>query len=259
MSSSTLLVQAASGLEKLMVGNMTGHIKDSTVAQISAAVYYQSHVMAKLMENKQFQRQFNSVIFNQISNDFGKYIDAKARTNPKSLHHVYEWNKVGVEESRLFKLKKMPSDGLNIRITHEFKLSKTKVPSKARSTKYIFAKKASVMEAGMPVIISPRTAERLVFEINGYVVFMPKGASVTVTRPGGARATNQFKLAYSQFFTGNLVNVSIKNSGFQKLFNSSISKSMKIPANIKKVQYKFSANTIRTQAETSLDMAFGGV
>lgn len=254
-----MLIQAASGLERMMYSNQRGVLKDSTVAQISAFVYYEAAVISKLTTNKAFQNAFSKLMFDQINLDFGNYIDALARSKPKSLHHVYEWNKVGVDESRLFKLKKMPSDGLNIRITHEFKLSKTKVPSKARSKRYVFAQKASVMEAGMPVIISPRTAERLVFEINGYVVFMPKGASVTVTRPGGARATNQFKLAYSQFFTGNLVNVSIKNSGFQKLFNSSISKSMKIPANIKKVQYKFSANTIRTQAETSLDMAFGGV
>ena len=241
-----------------MVGNQYGLIKDSTVAQISAAVYYQSHVMAKLMSNKQFQSQFNSIIFNQINEDFGNYIDAKARSNPKSLHHVYEWNKVGQETSRLFKLKKIGSEDLSIKLTYEFKLSKTNVPSKSKSKRYVFAKKASMMESGVPVVISPRASGRLVFEINGYTVFMPKGASVTVRRPGGAKSTNQFKLAYSQFFTGNLVNLSIKKSGFQKIFNSSLSKSMRIPADIKKVQYKFSPNTIRTQAELALDTAFGG-
>jgi len=259
LDSSSLLVQAASGLERLMVGNQSGLLKDSTVAQVSAAIYYQSHVMSKLMSNKQFQKQFSTVIFNQINEDFGKYIDAKARSSSKSLHHVYEWNKVGQESSRLFKLKKLSGDDLSIRFTHEFKLSKTKVPSKLKSKNYVFANKASVMESGMPVVISPRSSKRLVFEVNGYVVFMPKGASVTVRRPGGAKSTNQFKLAYSQFFTGNLVNLSIKNSGFQKLFNSSISRSMSIPADIKKVQYKFSPNTIRTQAELALSTSFGGI
>ena len=153
----------------------------------------------------------------------------------------------------------MPNDGLSIRFTHEFKLSKTKVPTSQKTKKYVFANKASVVEAGIPVRISPRTAQRLVFEIDGYLVFMPKGASVTVKRPGGAKATNQFKLAYSQFFTGNLVNMSIKKSGFQQIFNTAIGKSMGVPANIKKVQYSFSPNTVRTQAELALDLAFGGI
>lgn len=259
MDSSALLVKTASGLERLMVSNQTGMLKDSTVAQISAAVYYQSQVMAKLISNKAFQNKFSSVIFKQIDEDFGNYIDAKARMNPKSLHHVYEWGSVGKQTSRLFKLKKLPNDGLSIRFTHEFKLSKTKVPTSQKTKKYIFANKASVVEAGIPVRISPRTAQRLVFEIDGYLVFMPKGASVTVKRPGGAKATNQFKLAYSQFFTGNLVNMSIKKSGFQQIFNTAIGKSMGVPANIKKVQYSFSPNTVRTQAELALDLAFGGI
>ena len=54
------------------------------------------------------------------------------------------------------------------------------------------------------------SSERLVFEIDGETVFMPKGQSVTVKRPGGSAATNQFTLAHSRFFSGRLVNESIK-------------------------------------------------
>lgn len=259
MDSSTALVAAASGLEKFMAGTKNTVFKDSTVAQISATVYYQAQVISKITSNKNFQNKFSSVIFNQIQEDFGNYVDAKARTSPISLHHVYEWKKTGEREHRLFELKKLSQDGLSFRIGYDFKLSKSLVPTNKGKHRHVFANKASVMEAGMPVVISPRSAERLVFEVSGSTVFMPKGASVDVKRPGGAKVKNAFYVAYNRFFTGDLVNQSIKKSGFQRLFNSSITKAMSLPMNIRRVQYSFSPNTVRSQADYALNSAFGGI
>jgi hypothetical protein len=87
---------------------------------------------------------------------------------------------------------------------------------------------------------------------------MPKGTSVTVKRPGGSQATNQFSLSYGRFFGGQLVNSSIKSSGLQRIFNSRITRALDLPINIKKVQYSFSAGKIRMQADASLEAAFGG-
>lgn len=241
-----------------MTGSNRSILKDSTVAQISATVYYQAQVMAKLTSNKNFQNKFNSMIFKQIEEDFGSYIDAKARTAPIAFHHVYEWKKTGDAGARLFKINKLSQDGLSFRIGYDFKLSKSLVPTSKGKHRHVFANKATVMESGMPVIIRPRSAERLVFEVNGYTVFMPKGAPVTVTKPGGTRVKDSFKIAYKQFFTGNLVNLSIKKSGFQKMFNSSISKALSIPIDIKRVKYSFSPNTVRSQANFALTSAFGG-
>lgn len=241
-----------------MTGSNRSILKDSTVAQISATVYYQAQVMAKLTSNKNFQNKFNSMIFKQIEEDFGSYIDAKARTAPIAFHHVYEWKKAGDAGARLFRINKLSQDGLSFRIGYDFKLSKSLVPTSKGKHRHVFANKATVMESGMPVIIRPRAAERLVFEVNGYTVFMPKGAPVTVTKPGGARVKDSFKIAYKQFFTGNLVNLSIKKSGFQKMFNSSISKALSIPIDIKRVKYSFSPNTVRSQANFALTSAFGG-
>jgi hypothetical protein len=242
-----------------MMGTRNKHLKDSLVAQISAAVYYKATVMSKLTSNKNFQNKFSAVIFNQIEKDFGEYIDAKARTAPLALHHVYEWKKAGDKESRLFELKKLPQDGLSFQLTYNFKLSKSMVPTKRGKHTHVFANKASVMESGMPVIIAPRSSERIVFETNGYTVFMPKGASVTVRKPGGTRVKDSFKTAYKHFFTGDLVNQSIKRSGFQRLFNSSISKALGLPSDIKRVRYSFSPNSVRSQADFALNSAFGGI
>lgn len=253
-----MLIQAASGLERMMYANQKGVLKDSTVAQISAYVYYEAAVIAKLTTNKAFQNAFSKLIFDQINLDFGNYIDALARSKPKSLHHVYEWKKTGNKTARLFKLNKTAQIGLSFGINYEFLPSKSMVPASSGRRRHVFANKASIMEQGKPLVIRPKNAERLVFQIDGETVFMPKGASVTVKRPGGSGARNQFTLAHSRFFSGNLVNDSIKRSGFQKLFNSSITKALRVPSNIKKVQYSFSANTIRSQADSALTLSFGG-
>ena len=258
MDNSSLLVTAASGLQKGMAGTKGTILKDSSVAQISAAIYYHSQVISKLTTNKAFEKKFQSIIFKQIEADFGLYLDAQARMNPKSLHHMYEWNKTGNKTSRLFKLKDLSTDGLSFKITSEFLPSKSVVPNKFSKRRHVFVNKASIVEAGMPLVIRPKSAERLVFETSTGVVYMPKGASVTVTRPGGGKATGRFQIAYAQFFTGNLVNASIKKSGFQQIFNSSLSRAMKIPSDVKKVKYSFNANTLNMQAESALALAFGG-
>lgn len=259
MASSAMLIQTASGLERLMVGsNATGIMKDSNVAQISAALYYQANVLARLESSRTFKNKFQSVIYNQIDSDFAEYIDAQARVKPKSFHHVYEWKKAGNRNSRLFKLNKIDGQGISFKIDYEFKISKSVVPNKISTKRYIFANKASIMEAGMPIKITPRLSKRLVFEIDGILVFMPQGASVTVKRPGGNPVKNSFTLAYAHFFSGQLVNESIKRSGFQKIFNSSMAKALKLPSDIKRIKYSFSANKIRSQAAAELEASFGG-
>lgn len=240
-----------------MVQSKGGTIKESLVAQISAYVYYNAQVIAKLTSNKGFRNKFKEVIFNQIEKDFGDFVDAQARVKPRSLHHVYEWKQVGEPGARLFKLNKLDLDGLAFSIAYEFLPSKT-FASAEGNRRHVFVNKAAVMEAGMPLKIAPRYSKRLVFETNGYKVFMPEGASVIVNRPGGTGVKNSFMMTYSKFFKGNLVNISIKKSGFQQLFNRSMTKALRLPSDIKTVKYTFNPNTISIQADAALTAAFGG-
>lgn len=250
----------ASGLERMMTRPQTsGNITESITAQISAAVYYKAAVLDKLDSHPGFKNKFSSIIFNQIEKEFGEYIDSKARTSPKSLHHVYEWKKIGKKEARLFSLNKMDAPGLSFKVSTNFLPSKSMVPTGKGKHRHVFISKASVMESGKPVIISPKYSERIVFEIDGRVVFMPKGSSVVVKRPGGAGTTNQFYLATNQYFRGNMVNLAIKNSGFQKIFTMSLKNALNVPSDIKTVKYKFTPNVIRSQADMALNYAFGGI
>ena len=257
MDYSIPLVQASSGLRSLMSPQKGEILKQSIVAQISAYVYYNAQVISKLSSNAAFKNKFREVIFNQIDKDFGEFVDAQARIKPRSLHHVYEWNQVGDQSARLFKLNKLNTEGLSFSMTYEFLPSKS-FASTEGNRRHVFVNKASVMEAGMPLKIAPRHSKRLVFETNGYTVFMPEGASVTVKRPGGPGVKNSFMMTYSKFFKGNLVNASIRNSGFQQLFNKSMTRALKLPAEIKTVKYSFNPNTLSIQADSALSAAFGG-
>lgn len=256
MDYSTPLIQASSGLQRLMVKSKGGVIKESLVAQISAYVYYNVQVISKLTSNAAFKNKFKEVIFNQIEKDFGDFVDSQARVKPRSLHHVYEWKQSGNPEFRLFKLNKLDTGGLTFSISYEFLPSKS-FASREGNRRHVFINKASVMEEGMPLKIAPRYSKRLVFETNGYKVFMPEGASVVVRRPGGAGVKNSFMMTYSRFFKGNLVNISIKKSGFQQLFNRSMSRALSVPSDIKTIKYSFNPNTISIQADAALTSAFG--
>lgn len=260
MASNFLMAGFASGLENLMAKpQTTGSITQSMTAQISAAIYYKAAVLEKLDSHPGFKNKFSTIIFNQIEKEFGNYIDAKARTAPKSLHHVYEWKRIGKKEARLFKLNKLDAPGLSFKISTEFLPSQSFVPTGKGKHRHVFSAKAAVMESGKPVVIAPKYSERIVFEIDGEVVFMPKGQSVVVKKPGGAGTSNQFYLATNQYFRGNMVNLAIKNSGFQKMFTTSLKNALDVPSDIRTVKYKFTPNVVRSQADMALNTVFGGV
>jgi len=261
LASSELLVATASALET--VGSKPSSkypIQETLVAQVSAVIYYKSMVMSELTTSKSFKTKFNKVIFDQINEDFGSYIDAQARTKPKSLHHVYEWQKTGIKEARLFNLNKIDSGELGFGVSYKFNQSRTAVPNKYSKRKNVFKNKAEIMEKGITVVVSPRFAERLVFDSGlGYTVFMPKGASVTITKPGGVAAKQSFETAYKRFFTSNLVNLSIKKSGFQKIFTYKMKDILRVPREVRKVKYVFSGRMLRAEAKQAIENAFGGL
>ena len=50
--------------------------------------------------------------------------------------------------------------------------------------------------------------------------------------------------------------MSIKKSGFQRLFNSSLSRALGVPAQVKTVKYSFSANQLANEADAATSAAF---
>lgn len=121
-----------------------------------------------------------------------QYIDLEARSNPKALHHVYEWSRVGSPEARLYNLTSTISN-LGLSINSSFSQSKTM--SENMSTP--FYDKARVMENGISVTISPKKSSVLKFNVDGEDVFTAN--PVTVNNPGGTEVAGSFENVVDNF------------------------------------------------------------
>lgn len=145
-------------------------------------------------EGVQMERlEFNRLLGGFVAEALGKYIDAKARSNPSALHHVYEWNATGDSGARLFKFN-VKATASSIVLVGDF------LPSSSTSgtSQIPFVNKAEVMEEGISVEISPVNSSVLAFSINGEPVFTAN--SIYVEHPGGDAVAGSFGETVAEFF-----------------------------------------------------------
>ena len=120
------------------------------------------------------------------------YVDVSAKGNPRALHHMYEWYQTGSPSARLFDLDYTVSNlGLSIRST--FKQSRTL----KEDSNEPFYNKASIMEQGVPVTITPKRSSVLVFEEGGNTIFTKN--PITVRSPGGEEVQGSFEKTVDEF------------------------------------------------------------
>lgn len=135
-------------------------------------------------------------VFNALRESFGVTLDARARSRPGTLHHVYEWGAVGDPGSRLFRLRSTGRGTGAFAISYEFMPSSKYVPG---SEPHVFVEKARVMEENNPVVIEPLDENgKLSFEYNGQTVVTP--GPVIVDDPGGPATTGAFGSSFAMFF-----------------------------------------------------------
>jgi len=121
----------------------------------------------------------------------GQYVDAQARSNPAALHHIYEWNKTGSPNARLFDLDYTISNlGLSVRGTF------TQSETLKKGSTVPFYDKAKIMENGVPVTIRPKKRV-LAFTIDNEEIFTSN--DVTVTDPGGTEVQGSFSKTIDEF------------------------------------------------------------
>lgn len=112
------------------------------------------------------QANIQETIKRSVIRRFVPYVNLRAHSNPKSLHHVYEWNHAGDTRYRLFDpvIAKVGRRKATFKVEMVFKPSKTLVPlTQAQETpgpsgqvvkkRYRFFQKATVMETGADVTI----------------------------------------------------------------------------------------------------------
>jgi len=143
---------------------------------------------------------------------FSSFIDSMARQNPSVLHHVYEWNLVGSPEARLFDLNYTVSN-LGLSLRSSFRQS----TSIKNGSKVPFYNKATMMEAGMSVIIRPRESDVLAFEVDGTTVFTPN--PVLVNSVGGETAGG-FQQAFDTFVNSYFAQSFMEISGVKEKFGN---------------------------------------
>jgi hypothetical protein len=159
----------------------------------------------------------------QFLNNMGKltteileeYIDSNARVNPKALHHIYEWYKVGSPDARLYNINYTISN-LGLSFVSTMKQS----TSIKDGSSVPFYNKAKIMEEGTPVTIKPNKASVLVFEDGGDTIFT-KG-KVTITNPGGSQVEGSFERVVNTFFNKYFTQAFLKTSGIQQYLSNPV-------------------------------------
>lgn len=144
-----------------------------------------------------------------IKNYFDQYLDMKARQTPAAYHHVYEFDRTGQKDSRLFKA--------NISGTIDGAvLSYNFIPAKnANRQGYEFSNKAEVMEKGDPLVITPKRGKYLKYQLeDGRFVTTEKSF---VESPGGTAVRNSFESTFTRFMNTQGVQVLEKFGFFRRI------------------------------------------
>jgi hypothetical protein len=248
---------ASKGLERLMVGSkQKGVIDDGgTVQKISAGLYYQAQVMGAMTTEDCISQGYSNKIFKRIKFDLEEFVDMQARSKPLSLHHVYEWGKVGNSEARLFEITKSKQSGFNFTLSYDFKISNSSVPSKGKNPKrYVFKNKAFVMENAQQVTIRPKNPNTgLTFNIGGQFITLSAGRAVKINNPGGKEVKLSFANTYKRFMNSQVEN-SIAMSGAKESFNFVVSNSMRLPGFIKAKSYSYNPASVKSAAKAAVQL-----
>lgn len=154
---------------------------------------------------------FFAAIGPRVSEIASQYIDSNAKVSPDTLHHIYEWYRVGSPDARLFDIKYTISN-LGLSFNSTFKQS----TSIKQGSRVPFYDKAKIMESGISVTIEPKQARVLAFEIDGEEVFTPN--PVTVNNPGG-NTKQQFERVFDSFFKLYFSQAFLRNSKLKQYFN----------------------------------------
>ena len=186
----------------------------------------------KALSSSKVLTALGDAIFTLSAKAFVKSMNMQAKATPKKYHHIYEWNKVGLESGRLFFLYKESSSGGSLRIKTGFMQSKKNVPiapelmvpgktGKSVASKYVFRDKANIMESGSPVIY--RTSKNIPLPDNGSIRFVAAGTIIKNYNPGGKEVKGSFEHFFKLWYSTK-VNSIISSSGIIQAIDNETAK-----------------------------------
>ncbi len=187
-------------------------------------------------------------------------VDNYARMNPKKMHHVYEWGKIGNKTARLFILERSVIINGNLIINAKFLPSKMPVPiskqllipgssGKVVSKKSIFANKAEVMEAGTPISFNAKRV--LAMAGNNGIAFIAPGTQINIMHPGGIQTKHSFASYMLEWYSKNAgaimdasgIYENLSN-GVAKVFKSKNYSPSEVVAVVKEISQHYSIGAI---------------
>lgn len=152
-----------------------------------------------------------------LKNYFDQYLDMRARQNPSAYHHVYEFEQTGNPSSRLFKANVTNTADGSAFINYSFTLAKN-----PNEEGYAFPEKASVMESGQTITITPKRGKYLKYKLSdGRFVTSEKSI---VENPGGPEVSGSFEQTFRNFMAGQANVVLEKFRFFNKIEDAMIIK-----------------------------------
>jgi hypothetical protein len=171
--------------------------------------------------------------------------DRYAVANPKSMHHVYEWNKIGNPKARLFILERSKVMSGTILVNSTFLPSKSFVPIKSSNligpstrsfslSRHVFRNKAVVMEEGKSVRF--KAQKTLSFFANDDQVFVAPGTVINIMNPGGVGVKHSFSRFLTDWYTKNAHSVIDSSGLYSKIVNEAASALNKKNAGVAEVK-----------------------
>jgi hypothetical protein len=175
--------------------------------------------------------EISRAIFSITSKRFMIDVDRYARINPKKMHHIYEWGKIGNSNARLFVLERSSILDGSFSVSSKFLSSKMPVPikpelltpgktGKSVSRRSVFANKASVMEEGNPVSFNAKRV--LAFVGNEGVAFIAPGTQINILHPGGIQTKNALGAYMLEWYSKN-INAIMDSSGLYERISNDVS------------------------------------
>lgn len=182
--------------------------------KIIASAKYHTGLLAELHNNPKNRNMIIEGALNTIGTYFGFYMDNLARRDHMSFHHVYETDKTGQQNARLFYYTIVTNSGTPS-IQYNFKTATAQEKSGQ-----VYRRKAFIMEDGTPLTIKPRNGKYLVFDSNGEKVFAKKAY---IPNPGGTQVEGAFADAFNMFMARQASSI-LEDMGFYDKINEGISK-----------------------------------
>ena len=159
---------------------------------------------------------------------FVRAVDVYSISNPKKMHHVYEWQRIGKPSARLFVLERRSTLGGILDINVKFLQSRTPVPvpqqlletgknGKRVTSRTIFKDKATVMENGKPVVVTAKKI--LTFLGNNGQTFVQPGTVINILNPGGVQVRNSFQSFMTTWYQANTESIMYSSGFYEKMVN----------------------------------------